>query len=378
MGTTRNTPNRNFVERAKYSANGKDLDDLSKLDDTFESLLPNIATDLIKNDDGSFQLEHDTTPIGNKVSINWDDIKSKPDSYHLPVATNTTLGGVKIDGNYGINIATTGSNAGLIRINLGKGLHLDSSKNIEINAAGNGGLFFNDDGTITLKKASSNQFGCILANSATAADTQEIHINNGGFLVTTPSTGSQGPKGDKGDKGDKGPKGDKGDPGTTYTLPVATANKLGGVKIGNGISVTSDGTISISSSSSSTSKTATLFGNYSISVPSDSATTNIDLHEHQFKITHTSGNTTETWLTNLIYSSKSLGNVDGKSSFTKLKDTINSEGKLTSIPVYKEDAGKPVTGYLSFDNMTIYYMDGSTQASVNVSTYDIIDVDVTI
>lgn len=110
------------------------------------------------------------------------------------------------------------------------------------------------------------------------------------------------PKGDKGDKGDtgatgaKGDKGDKGDPGakgadgasasvtvgkvtalpagstptvtnsgtetaavldfgipsgsdgsgSSYTLPAATASTLGGVKIGSGISVTSDGTISAS------------------------------------------------------------------------------------------------------------------------------------
>ena len=40
--------------------------------------------------------------------------------------------------------------------------------------------------------------------------------------------------------------------GNTYKLPVATAEKLGGVKIGDGINVTEDGTISSNSSDSAT------------------------------------------------------------------------------------------------------------------------------
>ena len=59
--------------------------------------------------------------------------------------------------------------------------------------------------------------------------------------------GPQGPKGDKGDKGDtgpQGPKGDKGEPGDPAALPVATADTLGGVKVGAGLAVTADGTLS--------------------------------------------------------------------------------------------------------------------------------------
>lgn len=57
-------------------------------------------------------------------------------------------------------------------------------------------------------------------------------------------TGAAGPAGPKGDTGAAGPAGPKGADGTSYTLPAATASTLGGVKIGSGISVTSDGTIS--------------------------------------------------------------------------------------------------------------------------------------
>lgn len=65
--------------------------------------------------------------------------------------------------------------------------------------------------------------------------------------------GPQGPKGDKGDtgdtgpqgeKGDTGPQGPKGDPGEVSGLPAATADTLGGVKVGSGLAVTADGTLS--------------------------------------------------------------------------------------------------------------------------------------
>lgn len=32
--------------------------------------------------------------------------------------------------------------------------------------------------------------------------------------------------------------------GTSYTLPAATASKLGGIKVGTGLSITEDGTLS--------------------------------------------------------------------------------------------------------------------------------------
>lgn len=59
--------------------------------------------------------------------------------------------------------------------------------------------------------------------------------------------GPQGPKGEKGDKGDTGatgPQGPKGDPGEVSALPAATADTLGGVKVGSGLAVTADGTLS--------------------------------------------------------------------------------------------------------------------------------------
>ena len=65
--------------------------------------------------------------------------------------------------------------------------------------------------------------------------------------------GPTGPKGDTGTQGVIGPTGPKGDTGTevTYVLTTATTSTLGGVKIGSGVSIAGDGTISVSTASSS-------------------------------------------------------------------------------------------------------------------------------
>ena len=82
-------------------------------------------------------------------------------------------------------------------------------------------------------------------------------------------TGDRGPKGDKGDTGPQGPEGSvgpKGEPGNTpyigqngnwyigntdlgvaasggYTLPIASATSLGGIKIGENLTIAEDGTL---------------------------------------------------------------------------------------------------------------------------------------
>jgi len=64
----------------------------------------------------------------------------------------------------------------------------------------------------------------------------------------TGSTGTQGYTGYTGSTGTQGYTGYTGSTGTggTYTLTTATASVLGGVKIGSGVSITGDGTISAS------------------------------------------------------------------------------------------------------------------------------------
>jgi hypothetical protein len=57
-------------------------------------------------------------------------------------------------------------------------------------------------------------------------------------------TGPAGPAG--ADSTVPGPQGPKGDPGDPATLPISTATVLGGVKVGAGLAVTADGTLSAS------------------------------------------------------------------------------------------------------------------------------------
>lgn len=48
--------------------------------------------------------------------------------------------------------------------------------------------------------------------------------------------GPQGPQGETGPQGAIGPQGPQGEPGATYTLPAATTETLGGVKMAGGVS----------------------------------------------------------------------------------------------------------------------------------------------
>lgn len=48
--------------------------------------------------------------------------------------------------------------------------------------------------------------------------------------------GPQGPQGETGPRGATGPQGPQGEPGATYTLPAATTETLGGVKMAGPVS----------------------------------------------------------------------------------------------------------------------------------------------
>lgn len=68
----------------------------------------------------------------------------------------------------------------------------------------------------------------------------------------------QGPAGQKGDTGEtgpagpQGPMGEKGETGPAYTLPTASAQTLGGIKVGNGLTVDENGVLSVSSGTAAT------------------------------------------------------------------------------------------------------------------------------
>lgn len=61
----------------------------------------------------------------------------------------------------------------------------------------------------------------------------------------TGATGATGPQGEKGDKGEKGETGAQGPVGPLAQFSTATTARLGGIKIGTGVNVASDGTLSV-------------------------------------------------------------------------------------------------------------------------------------
>ena len=61
----------------------------------------------------------------------------------------------------------------------------------------------------------------------------------------TGATGATGPAGPQGPTGSQGPQGPQGPQGSTPELYTATASRLGVIKVGDGLDITSDGTLSV-------------------------------------------------------------------------------------------------------------------------------------
>lgn len=87
-----------------------------------------------------------------------------------------------------------------------------------------------------------SNLSCVYVIDESEGAKPSVKMENG-VLTFTLVPGKDGKDGEKGEKGDKG------DPGEAYTLPTASASTLGGVKIGTGLSVSEDGTLSATATS---------------------------------------------------------------------------------------------------------------------------------
>ena len=79
----------------------------------------------------------------------------------------------------------------------------------------------------------------------------DIKGAKGDTVATGPAgaagaAGATGPQGPAGPTGPQGPKGDPGD-SSQYELPTANASRLGGIKVGGGLDILPDGTLSVTS-----------------------------------------------------------------------------------------------------------------------------------
>lgn len=150
--------------------------------------------------------------------VQWSTVSGGGSEYTLPIASDTTLGGIKIGA--GLSIDVDGIVTGF------SGVYGDLTSRPTIPNA----IFK----TIAVSGQSD-----IVADSATdtltfvAGDNITITTNATNDSITINSTGGGGG-------------------GSEYTLPAATTSTLGGVKIGNGLSVDVDGVIDVIGASGST------------------------------------------------------------------------------------------------------------------------------
>lgn len=128
------------------------------------------------------------------TSGSYNDLLNKPDPYSLPIASNTALGGFKV-GN-GLSIA--------------------------------------GDGTLSVNPITDNN-KYVTGVSVTGSNTKTITLSfNDSTSISTNFTDLVGEAG-----------------APAYTLPVASATTLGGIKVGNNLSISADGTLSATGDSAS-------------------------------------------------------------------------------------------------------------------------------
>ena len=139
------------------------------------------------------------------------------DDYVLPIASKSGLGCVKIGSN--LNVSSDGT------VSLNKG-NVVSALGFTPAAEGSTG----GSGTTT----------DLTIGTVTSGTTASASISGGKLNLVLP----------------KGDKGDTGDSGTDYVLPAASASTLGGVKVGNNLSISSDGTLTVNIGAGTTDLTA--------------------------------------------------------------------------------------------------------------------------
>ena len=163
--------------------------------------------------------------VGDHLTIDSNGVLNADDqSYTLPKASDTTLGGVKIDGhnlsidNYGVLYATDTNT----EYDAGTGIRIDTpvSGNDEIVNTGVLNVTKNSSGDLVISKESGDSTITLPQYTLPVATTSSLGgIMVGDNLTIDTSTG-------KLDAID-----------TIYTLPIASASTLGGIKVGNNLTI---------------------------------------------------------------------------------------------------------------------------------------------
>lgn len=263
---------------AEYGGSGKTT--LEKSAFAFLEALPEGA--YTPSDNAQVVLRNPNTSTSTAFPLThlWNYIKDKGDSTYqpagtyltsLPIASSSTLGGVKIGS--GLTVAEDGTISAAAAYTLptasssvkggimvGTGLTMSSETLNHSNsvtaktaygstattASANGGsitvtdikydaqghITGSTDRTITLSQTTYTLAG-LMGSAAKGSETQPVYWNGSAWTNTTYTLGKSVPA-------------DAKFTDTVYTLPTASSSTLGGIKLGTGLTAAEDGTVNVS------------------------------------------------------------------------------------------------------------------------------------
>ena len=187
--------------------------DITTLKGNVQTLQTNLGNKVDKVTGKGLSTEDYTTTEKNKLA----GIEANANNYTLPKASGTVLGGIKIGKNLNIDengvVSATDTNTTYTIMKGATSSTAGTSGLVPAPQQGQQNSFLKGDGTwgtvesATYGEATQDQSGLMSANDKKKLDGIEENANN-------------------------------------YTLPVATTTRLGGVKAGNNITISGDGTIS--------------------------------------------------------------------------------------------------------------------------------------
>ena len=187
--------------------------DITTLKGNVQTLQTNLGNKVDKVTGKGLSTNDYTTTEKNKLA----GIEANANNYTLPKASGTVLGGIKIGNNLKIDengvVSATDTNTTYTTMKGATSSTAGTSGLVPAPQQGQQNSFLKGDGTwgtvesATYGEATQDQSGLMSASDKTKLDNIEANANN-------------------------------------YTLPAATTTRLGGVKVGNNITISGDGTIS--------------------------------------------------------------------------------------------------------------------------------------
>ena len=203
--------------------------------------------------------------IGSGLTIAEDGTISAAAQYTLPTASSSVKGGIKVGTGltmssetlnhsnsvtaktaYGSTSTTASANGGSITVT-----------DIKYDAQGH--ITGSTDRTITLSQTTYTLAG-LMGSTAKGSATQPIYWNGTAWTNTTHTLGKSVPA-------------DAKFTDTVYTLPAATSTALGGVKVSTGLSVAIDGTLTVASAPKLTTGRNITIGNKTLTFDGSAALT---------------------------------------------------------------------------------------------------------